>query len=476
MAPSVAKLMAAIPETDEERRLGALLPDGLAGQSQRGVPVGRWRRMRLLGTLQAKLTAAYLFYWVRGWFAGAESQQRKLAETHWKSALRTLDSMSYLRGAVMKLGQTLANFPDIAPAQFVETLNQLHFNAPPMHWSLLEEMVRAELGDQFERRFARFEHRAFAAASLGQVHAAALDSGEELAVKIQYPGIGRSIRDDFAALFLLLLPGRLSREWEYTKAQFHDLHQRLARETDYRLEAEALAKARLLFREEDGIVVPRVYPELSSERVLTMERLPGVHLDEFLAGHPPQELRNAFARKLLRSWYRMLYAGRTLYCDPHPGNYLFMEDGRLGVVDFGNMLALDEELWEVMRRMDRPLTTGRRDERLEVLREWAGMSAEEFVGERAELHEAFADWSWRARYCGGEFDFGDEAHFRHGVDLFTRMVSKRYTRAKPCTPTIARQTFGIASLLYRLRARIDVREIAEQEVAASGWDRSDYAA
>ena len=82
---------------------------------------------------------------------------------------------------------------------------------------------------------------------------------------------------------------------------------------------------------------------------------------------------------------------------------------------------------------------------------------------------------WRARYCGGEFDFGDEADFRRGVDLFLEMARKRYTRSRACTPSISRQYFGFRSIFYRLKAKIDVAPIAEEEVRATGWDRSDYA-
>ena len=192
--PTVAQLMQALPETDAaEAGPGAAppetapaamlqdLPAALGEMSLRPAPVGRWRRMGLLATLQAKIGAAYLFYWIRGWFAGAGEKERLVAEAHWKAAARLLDSMSYLRGAVMKVGQTLANFPDIAPQPFVETLERLHFDAPPMHWSLLREMVHNELGDDPERLFASFETRAFAAASLGQVHRATLKNGAEAA-------------------------------------------------------------------------------------------------------------------------------------------------------------------------------------------------------------------------------------------------------------------------------------------------------
>ena len=168
-----------------------------------------------------------------------------------------------------------------------------------MHWSLLKEMVCNELGDDPEILFASFDKRAFAAASLGQVHRARLKSGEEVAVKIQYPGIARTIREDFRHLNLFLLPARLSADWENTKDQFDDLRTRLEHETDYEREAAALEKARSLFSEDDGIVVPRVFRHHSTARVLVMERLEGMHLDEFLSTNPSQEVRNEFARKML---------------------------------------------------------------------------------------------------------------------------------------------------------------------------------
>ena len=171
----------------------------------------------------------------------------------------------------------------------------------------------------------------------------------------------------------------------------------------------------------------------------------------------------------------MMFAGRFLYADMHPGNFLFMDDGRLGVVDFGFMLELDDTVWELMHRMDRALTTGRRDDRIAAVKEWSWISDSPEDDDRLRLTERWADWCWRARYCGGEFDFGDEADFRQGVDLFVQMVRKRYSRARPCTPVIARQNFGWRAMLYRLQAKIDIAPIAEEEVRAAGWDRSDYA-
>src|SRR5208282_590051 len=113
-----------------------------------------------------------------------------------------------------------------------------------------------------------------------------------------------------------------------------------------------------------------VYPDLSTARVLTMERLDGVHLPEFLRGNPSQEQRNEAARKIIRAWYRLLFAGRMVYADIHPGNFLFLKDGRLGLLDFGFMVSCDDEMWALFARMDRALTTGRRVDRIAIIKEW----------------------------------------------------------------------------------------------------------
>ena len=261
----------------------------------------------MLGTLQAKIGAAYLFHWLRGWFKDADENKRLLAETHWRTALRVLDSMSYLRGAVDEGRANAGQFSRHRAARVRRHARSTSLRRAADALVAAARVVHNELGDDAENRFASFERQAFAAASLGQVHRARLQAGDEVVVKIQYPGIARTIRDDIRNLLLFLLPARLSRDWDNTKEQFDDLRMRLERETDYVQEAATLKRARALFTEDDGIVVPRVFPEHSTARVLTMERLEGVHLEEFLATNPSQELRNEFARKLLHAWYRLLF-------------------------------------------------------------------------------------------------------------------------------------------------------------------------
>lgn len=470
---NVTELIEAIPATTEvaaDRRLTGQR----TSTTRRAIPTGRWRRFSLLASLHAKISAGYLFQWCRGWFQSENDRQKSLAESNWSRAVQVLDSMSYLRGAFMKVGQTMANHPLIVSREFVETLDRLHFDAPPLHWALIEEMVENELGDAPEELFRQFDRHAIAAASLGQVHLAQLPTGEDVAVKVQYPGIATTIQDDVRNLQWLLLPSRLSRDWDSVQQQLEDTRVRLSSEVNYLLEASMLDRVRPLFDPSEGIRIPRVYPHLSTERILTMEFLPGRPLDEFLASQPSQALRNAVARKVVRAFYRMWCSERLAYVDFHPGNLLVTDDGQIGLIDFGMMLPLDGQLWDYYERHDRAFSTGA-IELLEVANaEWCGLQPEELTTEQARLTLKFMEWQCRPRFTPGEFDYSDEAEFRRGIEMFLQLIRGRSLRAFPCTPATLRHQLGLRALLYRLKAQVDVAAIANEEVVATGWDRSSY--
>ena len=472
MSPKVAELMAALPDLDSDEGFAGRDPlqEALADLTRRAVPEGALRRLWAFGGLQAQIALAYLAYWARSWFLDGERRERDLADAHLRAALKMLRTMGYLRGAAMKLGQALANFPDLIPDQFVETLERLHFEAPPMHFALLREQVRNELGQEPEEAFATFNPRAFAAASLGQVHRAVMKSGRDAAVKIQYPAIGRSIRSDFRNLSAVLLPLRLGRGWEPLKHQLEELRRVIERETDYQLEAECQRRACSLFYEDDSIVVPRVHNELSTRRVLTMDYLDGVHIPSFLAGEPPQELRDHFGGLIFQAGCRLHYAGRLLYADPHPGNYLFRADDRLGLLDFGCVRPYSDVEWECCRLCDLAIRGGD-DDVVRALRSSLGLGeGEEIDAELLTKNLEFGRWMWRPYWHEGPFDFGDPAYLREGVDLFAAVGRARITSPwLPMNAFIARWNFGTVAMLYRLRARVDVRSIYLSERPAAGW-------
>ena len=466
MNPKVSDLISAVsdwqnvPDTDRQAREN--LKELLAGLSMRPVPVGSFHRLWSLGELSAQIALAYFALWIRQWFRSTESRDRAVMEANLRSALKICQCLGYLRGALMKVGQALGNFPDIVPTEFAETLDRLHFDAPPMHFSLLRELLRSELGADPEELFESFETKAFAAASLGQVHLARLKSSETVAVKIQYPGIARTIDADVRNLRALLFPIRLGKDSEYVRRQVEEIHRMLQLEADYEHEAESLRGARDLFNSGEGIVVPEVYEKYSTKRVLTMEYIPGLLLDNFLATNPSQELRNQFGAKMYLASLRMYYAGMN-YADPHSGNYLFMGDDRLGLIDFGCVQRYGDEEAELIRLAEES-ASGRPEILRELFRQGANLEDADLENqEHVKLLEESYKWVCEPIQHEGPFDFGNVEHLQHGIHVLIGLVRKRYTRSHPMYVYLNRSVFGLRALLYRLRAQVDVKALHRQE-------------
>jgi len=464
-SPRIAELIDALPvESEESTAPGTALQQLLQQLSHKRVPIGRFNRFWVLGTLQAKIAAAYLGWWIRSGYASAEKRERTLNETHFKAALRLLGGMSYLRGAIMKLGQIMATHPHAAPEQFADVLGRLHFEAPPMHFSLLREFVRTELGAEPEDVFDGFERQAFAAASLGQVHRARLKgSGQQVAIKIQYPNIGRTIRDDFRNLISLLAPMRLSGDWSHMKAQFEDIQHMLDLETDYEHEAENLRIARSAFTEDEGIVVPRVFPEFSTRRVLSMEYVEGVHLDQFLSTDPLQEVRDEFGRKICQAVLRLDHSKSLIYADPQPGNFLFAPDGRLGFIDFGCCNPHSVKDIDLLVEGERAYFESRGGLHACLVR-MSDLSPKQAADEeRMKVLTQMCDWAWEPVVHEGPFDFSDPEYFRRGMEMYVEIIRRRYTRARPANTWLFKAIFGLRAMLHRLKACVDLGAVYRAE-------------
>ncbi|MDQ3992012.1 MAG: AarF/ABC1/UbiB kinase family protein [Actinomycetota bacterium] len=269
---------------------------------------------------------------------GTDSPRRLIEETHEAAAREMMETLGRLKGASMKVGQ-LASFIDagIFPPEvrdiYQNALGSLRDKAPPMRAAMVREVIREELGHDVSELFGGFNGRPAAAASLGQVHFARLHDGREAAVKIQYPGIEEAIRSDLAMTHVMrpLLP-LLAPGLEAGPAM-EEIRIRALEECDYLLEASNL---KALAEHHDGhpfARVPRPLPELSSRRVLTMERaagLPFAHMKRL-----PQAERNRIGEMLFRFYWGSLHRNGFTSADPHPGNYLLMEDGRMAFLDFG---------------------------------------------------------------------------------------------------------------------------------------------
>ena len=457
-------LLEALPKESTTDPTGRRLAQLITRIATQRVPVNSFTRIWTLGSLQARVTAGYLAYWLRSRFADADKRQQLKSEAHLAAALKLFGTMGYLRGAVMKVGQMLANLPEVVPEEFADVLSALHFEAPPMHFAMVREVFLDEFGREPEELFASFDRQAFAAASLGQVHRARLHSGEEVAVKIQYPGIARTIKADLRNLRLLLQPLCLTTDWQNTLDKLADIERMLLMETDYEQEARFGKEARLLFSEADRVVVPRVFDDYSTNRVLTTEYLAGSHLDEFLAGNPSQEERDRFTSLLTVATFRIYYRLHWFLADPHPGNFIFMKDGRFGLIDFGCTRAIPDDEWTLICDLER--ATLKRDEAAfdrVVARACLFDGPEEMEPERLEIIRRGVYWNMEPWLTDGLFDFGDRAFFMRGVNCLVEMTRKRYTRGSPLYLWSNRFIFGGRAVCYRLKGRCEFGKIHRRE-------------
>jgi aarF domain-containing kinase len=468
MKTNLSDLIAALPreeagsevlDTFEARqRLQAIFAD----VANRQVPTGSLHRLWTLGSLSTQVTLAYTALWLRHFFADAATNERRAMETNLGVALKMIHHLGYLRGAATKLGQLLGSLPEILPEQVASTLDMLHFQAPSMHYSLLREMVRNELGKDPSEVFATFEKEPFAAASIGQVHRATLKSGEAVAVKIQYPGIGRAMEADLRNFTALLIPMRLTRMWESLRGDCKAIQDMMTQELDYVHEAQNMREARELFKPEENIVVPRVFEQYSTGRVLTAEFIPGANFAEFLASDPSPSVRDAIGAKIMRASYRMCFAYRS-QGDPHSGNYVLMNGGRLGLLDFGCVQRFNVEERRQFLRADRFLED---PSTLPDLLRGGGFATEADLANEDYMYWIGKLWDWCVSPMRheGAFDFGDTNHLKRGIELTRDVTLKRYSSSAPMYVYLSRSMFGLAALLLRLRARVDCRRIHLEEL------------
>jgi predicted unusual protein kinase regulating ubiquinone biosynthesis (AarF/ABC1/UbiB family) len=463
-----SQLLAALPPELEHRP--ELAPE-LALPRERcassGPPTSRFTRLWCPSSLSAKIAAAHGLCWLRGRFAGADRREFLRAEAAWRTGLHLLGGMGYMRGAVSKAGQLLACYPNVMPEQVVELLDALHSQAPPMHFSLLRDQLEAELGDTVEHLFESFEEQAFAAASIGQVHRARVVGGAEVAVKIQYPAMARVIQADLANARMLMQPLRLGADWDNLVAQLDELARTLSAETDYQREALWTERARLGLRDVADIVVPRVFEQRSTQRVLTTELLRGDSLREYLRRDPPQEDRDRRGLAILRASLRLWGQDRFINTDAGPGNFVFLPDGRVGMLDFGSCREFTPQEWDVMMLGVRASREGG-SAQLECIR---ASSLSPDLDARDPLVAqwgAMCDWLWEPLRHGGVFDFGCDEYMNRGVRLLGEAIRSGRTRQVPVHIWTMRQFLGIRALLWALRSRVECNALAEEEYARVG--------
>jgi hypothetical protein len=214
-----------------------------------------------------------------------------------------------------------------------------------------------------------------------------------------------------------------------------------------------------------------VYDQFSTRRVLTMEYIDGRNFYDYVASNPPQEERNRYGDLYMRAVARLLYAARMEYGDPHPGNLLFLADGRLGLIDFGCMRAFNDVEWDYMRRSDK-VVRGTREEIIAHLKSGLALDLSEAEWADAELIDCcveYCRWFWEPLITEGRFDYSDRRHFERFLSIIRRYSERANPKQNPVNLFIQRGVLSGWTLLYRLGAHVDVKAICDDEVKVTGW-------
>lgn len=318
--------------------------------SKKSPAKSRTKRFLKLAGMTASVATRYAGDKIKG--AMQDEEQRKLSKSkaYGKMAEDITETLGELKGAVMKVGQIVSQTQDFLPAEFSEALKKLQKEAPPVEFEVIRTQVEDELGKPIPELFKSFNEEPYAAASIGQVHRAILHDGREVIVKVQYPGVARSVHSDLKQLKLTLkLGGLLKMPKESVNRLFHELEERLNEELDYELEAQNLKMFRDFHRDDDKLVIPEVIDDRSSKRVITLEYVQGDPVDSLDSlGYSAAE-RELLADRLFTMLSRQLFVFQCIHGDPHPGNFAFRKDGTVVIYDFGCVKKLKPEIVQAYR-------------------------------------------------------------------------------------------------------------------------------
>ena len=313
-------------------------------ESPRQPPTSRIARSARLGGLVAGQSARWVGTRAVNVVRSPERADAATGERTAALARELVEQLGQMRGAAMKVGQVLSTIdftalPEDERENFKQTLATLRDDVPPLPFKQVEKLLREELGERPSKIFSSFDEKAFAAASIGQVHRAGTSDGHAVAVKVQYPGVAEAVDTDLRNLTLLLpLVKRLAPGLD-VKAVYGELRERIAEELDYELEAQNQRAVARAHRGHPFAHVPEVHTELSGRRVLVTDLLEGARFEEVKSRD--EATRDRFGETVFRFYFGLVRHMGRVSGDPHPGNYLLLDDGRVGFLDFGLMRVLD---------------------------------------------------------------------------------------------------------------------------------------
>lgn len=436
-------------------------------KEQTSIPTGKVERASRFVATGLKVGGNYIKHYTKKLIDPGLSRE----ELHADNAEDIYDTLSDLKGSALKVAQMLSMDKGMLPKAYTERFAMSQYSAPPLSGPLVVNTFLKTLGKTPGQLFDKFEMQASNAASIGQVHKA-MKWNKELAVKIQYPGVAASVRSDLRIIkpFALRIVGM--NEVDMDK-YFDEIEGKLLEETDYKLELRRSMEVSAECAHIPNLVFPVYYPELSSDRIITMDWLSGYHLKEFLERRPSQEVRDRIGQALWDFYQFQVHSLRRVHADPHPGNFLMREDGTVGVFDFGCIKEIPEDFYVnyfLLTNKELLKDETRRREIYTNLEMIHPTDSEKEIVFFSGLFQKMIDML-TLPFTREEFDFGDEGYFSEIYDYMEYVSNLREVRESKVARGsrhslyVNRTYFGLYSILSDLKARVVTSEARVRELA-----------
>ena len=302
------------------------------------------RRFMKLASMTASIATKTVSNSIKNFNADEEQKNASRTKLFQDIGIQIADTLGEMKGAVMKVGQIASQYKDIFPPEVARAISKLQRQAPAMPFAEIKAQVEKELGKPLLKIFKSFDEQPFAAASIGQVHKAILPNGQQVVVKVQYPGVDEACESDLKQVRLALrLMGVLKIDRKLQDQLFKEIQDSLDNELNYEIEAQNLEVARTFHQTLDNkIVIPQVYSDYSSRHILTLSLEQGKSIET--ASTWSQDTRNELGRRLFRAIGQEIFYLKRFHCDPHPGNFAFREDGTVIIYDYGGVKTLSTEI------------------------------------------------------------------------------------------------------------------------------------
>jgi len=425
------------------------------------VPKGKLMRSSVVALAAGKVGVRPLAHFSKRPFLSQEAKKKDVVNTEGTNAETIFKALVQLRGTALKVAQMLGMELGVLPERYRQELSKSYYQVPPLNRALIRKVMKQTLGDYPESVFVTFDDQAFAAASLGQAHLATTKSGEKLAVKVQYPGIESTIHSDIQLVKQLTRP---MKEHKEIVAILEEVEARMREETNYVLEMENIT----FFAEHlqmPQVVIPQVYPQYSSQDVLCMEYLEGKHLNEWLKTKPTQEQKNQVAQTMYDIFMRSVFELRRFHADPNVGNYLFAENGQVGLIDFGCVKVLEPEFCQQYANLFGAILASDYEKLLDIYRDVGVLKVANQEVDKAYYHDALIPFfQWFSKpYQYEYFDFSKHQGFTSaGIRLGEAMrkhkgMKQGYIEVNQAFVYTDRTLYGLYKIFEELGAKVQMQ-------------------